>query len=94
MKEKIKDIVEQYRVLHASEYKQMCDYIEDQRKKLADQEHGGGSGDMHALMEIPVTLNQMLIEELDVDERQEFARLENRKWFAKTFKEFSLPDNV
>lgn len=94
MKNKITQIVEDYRTKYPLEYKQVCDYLEQQRKKLDNQEYGNGKGELSALMEIPWTLHKMIEAELSLEERQEFSRLENKKWFAKTFKEFALPTNV
>lgn len=94
MHEKITNIVEDYIKQKPDDYLAVCDYIEQQRKKLQDSQHGQGEGGYSALYEIPAELHERLMKELDPEERQEFSNLDHKKWFANTFPQFRLPDEV
>lgn len=55
--------------------------------------------EMRALFEIPVELSEMLIMGLSEDEMEWFKaggadRKEGARWFAQTFKAFTLPEKV
>ena len=94
MYEKITEIVEQYIQDKPEDYRAVCDYVASQRKKLADDKHGQGEGGYSALYEVPAELHEILTKALDPEEKQEFSRLEHKKWFANKFPEFKLPDEV
>ena len=94
MYEKITDIVERYITEKPEDYQAVCDYVAQQRKKLKDELHGQGDGGYSALYEVPAELHERFQKELDPEERQEFSRLEHKKWFANTFPQFRLPDEV
>jgi len=94
MYDKITKIVEDYIEQKPEEYQAVCDYVEQQRKKLKDAQHGQGEGGYSALYEIPAELHEKITTTLDPEERQEFTRLEHKKWFANSFPQFRLPDEV
>jgi hypothetical protein len=94
MYEKITQIVEDYIAKKPEEYAQVVEQIEQRRKALKDQQFGQGEGGYSALYELPEDIHNALNKELTPEERQEFARLEHRKWFANTFPQFRLPDEV
>lgn len=58
-----------------------------------------GSPDTRALFEIPVDLHEMLVTNLSEEEMEWFKaggrdRKEGALWFAKTFKDFTLPNKI
>lgn len=99
-KKHIAHIVETYKKLNKAEYLTVCDGIRMQRDIHADKFASAklqGSPDMRALFEIPMTLNEMLINNLDEGEMEWFkaggtTRKEGARWFAKKFPEFRVPE--
>lgn len=93
MKDKIKEIVDTYILENSADYQAVCEYIIQNRKKLSDAQFGGGQG-YFAMYEIPEELNNKINQALSAEEQQEFAKLEHKKWFANSFPQFRLPDEV
>lgn len=98
----IKKIVEDYIKLYPGDYKIVKEGIEMQRKMLLDSEYGQASNtgsEMRALFEIPADLSEMFIMRLTEEEMEWFKaggpdRKQGGRWFAKTFKEFALPQKI
>lgn len=101
-KNHITQIVDDYKRLFPDDYQTVVDGIKMQREMLLDQKYGqaiGTGSDMRALFEIPQDLSEMLIMNLTEGEMEWFKaggsdRKEGGRWFAKTFKEFTLPQNI
>lgn len=98
----ITQIVNDYRRLFPEDYKTVCEGIALQRSLLLDDEFGvaqGTGSEMRALFEIPVDLSEMLIMQLSEEEMEWFKagggdRKQGARWFAKEFKEFTLPKKI
>lgn len=101
-KSHIIQIVNTYKKVFPEEYDICIRGIKAQRELHADKFGSAklqGAPDMRALFEIPVTLNEMLVNNLDEEEMEWFkAGGANRKqgafWFVKKFPEFSSPDTI
>lgn len=101
-KDHITQIVRNYIRLYPEDYETVKKGIEMQRHTLVDEEFGTAKGtgsDMRALFEIPVDLSEMLIMGLTPEEMEWFKaggpdRKEGARWFAKTFKAFTLPNKI
>lgn len=89
---RIKNLVEGYKILFPQEYIKACDAIIMQRQIQAD-EIGTVKGE-HAiervLHEIPEKLYMSLIKELSADELNYWKSKEGGRWFVKAFPMFSL----
>jgi hypothetical protein len=94
MYEKITQIVEDYIKKKPEEYARVIEQIDQRRKALKDQRFGQGEAGYSALYELPESIHTSINNTLSPEERQEFTRLEHRKWFANTFPQFRLPDEV
>lgn len=98
----IKAIVENYIRLYPNDFEIVKKGIRMQKGLLIDNEFGTAKGqgsEMRALFEIPLELSEMLIMGLDEGEMEWFKaggadRKEGARWFAKTFKDFTLPDKI
>ena len=92
---RIKNLVEGYKKLFPEEYKIACEAVIMQRHIQNDEfasvkgEHAAPSV-QRKLYEIPETLYMTLIKELDGDELNYWKSKEGGRWFADTFKQFSL----
>lgn len=101
-KKHITQIVDDYIRLFPEDFETVKKGIEMQRHALIDEDYGSAKGtgsDMRALFEIPVDLSEMFIMQLSEEEMEWFKaggkdRKEGAKWFANTFKAFTLPNNV
>lgn len=101
-KQHITAIVNNYIRLYPEDFQTVKDGIAMQRGALLDDEFGSAKGtgsDMRALFEIPVDLSEMLIMGLLPEEMEWFKaggldRKEGARWFARTFKAFTLPEHV
>lgn len=101
-KTRIREIVGNYKRLYPQDYTTVVEGIQMQRKLLLDDEFGrakGSGSDMRALFEIPVDLSEMLIMGLEPEEMEWFKaggtdRKQGARWFARTFKEFTLPSKI
>lgn len=96
----IKKIVEDYIKLFPEDYETVKKGVQMQREALIDEKYGTGVGsEMRALFEIPVDLSEMFIMNLTEEEMEWFKaggvdRKEGGRWFARTFKEFALPNHI
>jgi hypothetical protein len=93
-KQKIKRIVTSYALLNPDEYKLTRKAVEMKRKLLKDPKFGEGQGDMRALFEISETLSSDLIRNLDTEASNWFKSKDGGRWFARTFREFSLAEHI
>lgn len=94
MREKIKEIVDEYVSKNSSDYRAVCEYIVQKRKSLADSKFGIGENGYSAMYEIPEELHNLISKDISVEERQEFSKFEHKKWFANSFPQFRLPDEI
>lgn len=101
-KDHITQIVRNYIRLFPEDYEIVKKGIEMQRHALLDAKFGtarGTGSDMRALFEIPIDLSEMLIMGLTPEEMEWFKaggldRKEGARWFARTFKVFTLPSEI
>ena len=101
-KSHIKEIVKLYVKLNPQEFEDFKKGIEMMRQlKHDDYASASSMGSKHtrALFEMPVSLHEMLINNLSEDELEWFkAGGPNRKdgglWFARTFPAFRIPDKI
>lgn len=96
MREKISEVVEQYVSDPKNEenYRAVCEYIVQQRKKLLDSKIGDGGKGYYALFELPEELNAAIHKVLTPEEKSEWSKFEHKRWFANTYPQFRLPDEV
>lgn len=98
----ITKIVEDYKQLFPQDYETVVEGIRMQREMLLDQKFGTAlntGSEMRALFEIPADLSEMFIMQLTEEEMEWFKaggsdRKAGGRWFAKTFKEFTLPKEI
>lgn len=91
----IKQVVANYKTLHPEEYKIVCKGIDMKRKMNADEyARVDGSEDMRGLYEVSETLMNMLVRDLTLDQTNYLKTIAGGRWFAKTFREFSLPTHI
>lgn len=96
-KDKITEIVGTYIQLCPDEYFAFKESVEAKRDDMQDQKFGtvAHSGtEMRALFDMPVTLHELLVKQLDPDQLEWFKSKEGARWFASTFKVFMLPDYI
>lgn len=95
-KQKIIDAVAQYKQQFPEEYKKFVEQTIDRRKDLMNDfaEAKGKYALKRALIEMPETLHNIINDKLDVGEVTEFSAKEAVRWFARTYKEFALPDKI
>ena len=98
-KEAIKAAVRKYKNLFPEEYVEVCHAIRTRQEALYDSRFAKAEGvskdsDLRALYEIPETLNNMIINALDLEGLTWFSGKEPSRWFAKTFPEFRLPEQI
>lgn len=94
---KLTKIVNDYIGLFPEEYENFKYSIEDTRHQLIDTKFGTAKGtgsEMRALFEMPVTLNDMIVNGLNEAEISWFKTLEGGRWFANTFKVFMVPEHA
>jgi len=92
MKEKIEGIVEDYKTKHPDEYGAICEIVKDEHSKLKN--NLGDGGQIGAMFMVPETLQNMIDKELDVEETTLFKTKSYSKWFANSFPEFKLTDEL
>ena len=98
----IREIVRLYITLNPGEFSDFKKGIEMMRALKHDDYASAasmGSKDTRALFEMPVTLHEMLVNNLTEEELEWFkAGGPNRKdgglWFARTFPVFRIPDKI
>ena len=103
-KKHIKQIVENYIKVFPQEYEDFKYGMKAVRESLKDEEFGEAypdtSSGYRALYELPETLHTMFIKGLDDEEMLWLKtgvpsnRNQGGQWFAKTFKEFRIPEKV
>lgn len=101
-KNHITKIVDDYKRLFPDDYQTVVDGIKLQREMLLDKKFGialDTGSDMRALFEIPADLSEMFIMQLTEEEMEWFKaggldRKAGGRWFARTFKEFTLPQYI
>ena len=101
-KKHITDIVKLYVKLNPQEFEDFKKGVEMMRQMKYDDYASAanmGSKDTRALFEMPVTLSEMLINNLTEDEIEWFKaggfdRKQGALWFARTFPAFRIPDKV
>lgn len=89
---RIKNLVEGYKIFFPQEYEKVCDAIIMQRQVQAD-EFATLKGEhvvQRALYEISENLYSSFIKELTSEELEYFKTNEGGRWFAKEFPMFSL----
>lgn len=92
-KKKIESIVVKYKKLHNKEYKKFTKVI----KKIRDNKLAVVTGSEEIkkqISSIPLTLDDMLVKELELDELNWYESEEGLMWFSKTFKEFNVTNNI
>jgi len=93
MKTKIKQIVEQYKQLFPSEYKEVVILVAEKKLQnaLNDNKFGKIEGEIleRQLMEYPETLYNMIMMKLEDEEKIWFNSKKGALWFAKHYKEFN-----
>jgi hypothetical protein len=91
---KIRNAVTLYRQKFPEEYSATVDLVSKKKKDLLNK-YGSVSGD-HAieriLFEIPETLHNMFISNLDARQLLWFKTKGGARWFAKTFYQFALTE--
>jgi hypothetical protein len=95
-KQKIIDAVDQYKQQFPEEYKAFIAQTIERRKDLRSEfaEAKGKYALKRVLMEMPETLHNIINDKLDVGEVTEFSAKEAVIWFARTYKEFALPEKI
>lgn len=96
IKRKIKTLVALYRAEMPEEYGLLIRAVEMKRRMLHDPEYATLEGGRHnrALFEISETLSSRLIMGMEVKEIEWFKTIPGSRWFARTFREFSLPSEI
>lgn len=98
----IKKIVSEYIKLCPEEYTAFKEQMKTRRQEMVDEKFGQAKNTdsgMRALFEMPATLHEMLVHNLTQDQLEWFKKggengLEGGRWFANTFREFTLPKHV
>lgn len=94
-KNKIRSIVEAYKRDNAGEYKLFCKANETFKRTIRDDfATSGGQITGRMILETPEKLYLALLNELDTDELTFYKSSAGARWFAKTFKEFAVPDKI
>lgn len=96
IREKISEVVDQYVAdpKNKTNYEAVCEYIVQKRKTLIDSKMGEGESGYHALYELPTELNAAIHRVLTPEEKAEWSKMEHKRWFANTYPQFRLPDEV
>lgn len=91
----IKRIVDDYKRDYPEDYRLVVEGIAMKREMTRDEFASvEGSPDMRGLFEIPEVLVQNLIIGLDESTTTWWKTKEGGRWFARTFREFSLPYSI
>lgn len=93
-KQQIISTVAKYKKMFPEEYVLVVDAIRNKRAALFDERFGEApesGNDMRALYEIPETLNNLIVMDLDVDGLTWFSTKKASRWFALKYPEFTLP---
>lgn len=101
-KHTIRQIVQGYKLLYPDEYEAVVKMVREKRGLLADEKFGTdkSGGSQRGLFEIPELIHQSIVDLLSDDQLLWFktgTKLEPNaggRWFAKTFPEFALPNQI
>lgn len=96
MREKISAVVEQYvsDPKNENEYKAFLYQVDQERKKLRDSKLGAGDEGYHLITMVPSTITEAIGRVLTPEEKSEWTKFEHKRWFANTYPQFRLPDEV
>jgi hypothetical protein len=102
MKEKITNIIKDYRLLFGDEFKAFGQAMRTKQKEAKDKFGQIGKTDYieRKIWEMPVTLYEMFEKQLTEDEFNQFFRSQsnkltvNQKWFLKTYPVFKSPEKL
>lgn len=98
-KKHIKEIVQLYIKLNPGEFEDFKDGMKMVRATLKDEKFGSANAYTRALYEMPESLHEMLIMGLHEDEMVWLKagglnKKEGGLWFARTFKDFAIPNSI
>lgn len=95
-KNKIRGVVQLYVSLYPKEYQEFLKAIRIKKANQKDEyaRVKGSDAIERLLYEIPEVLFNLLLIKLEVGEQEELEALEGATWFAKTFKQFRIPEKV
>lgn len=95
-KRDLKRIVASYKLLHHEEYQLLVQAVVMKRKVLVDPKYATfeGSREHRALFEISEKLHELIVRGLQQEGLEWFKTIPGARWFANTFKEFTLPKYV
>lgn len=96
VQKRIKDIVDDYKILFADEYKLFVKQQIEVRKGNIGQyaEIKGDNMIERKLFDTPENLHAMFIETLNTEELTWFKSKDGGRWFAKYFKEFRASEKL
>lgn len=89
---KVRTAVADYQRMFPGEYRALMEEIERQKQNLESEmaELKGTHMLKRGLFTVSETLSIMIAKKLDQNEQSSFKELENQRWFAKEFPQFSL----
>lgn len=93
-KKKIQRVVAAFKKRYPDDYRMVTEAVKVKRSMTADQFARIEGTHMRALFEMPEDLHSDLVMALDPDEIVWFKTNEGGRWFASTFKEFSLAEAI
>ena len=97
IKQKVENIVSDYKKLFYSEYLAVCDIVIQKRKNTINdfgETLDPGSALGRQILEMPDTLHAIFNTRLTGEELKEFREKENQRWFAKRFGEFCVVNKL
>jgi hypothetical protein len=92
----IRDAVDLYKFEHKEEYRLVKEAIRMRRSLLKDPKYGQilDGADGRALSEYPDTLHAMIVAALSDEGLTWWKSKEGGRWFAQTYPEFALAENI
>ena len=95
----IKKVVDDYKLFFPDEYALVVEMIKGKKNTVDEFASVDGMFDGRVLYEIPETLSKMLTKNLVLDDLTwlksgGFNKKEGGRWFARTFREFSLAESI
>ena len=100
-KHTIRQIVEGYKLLYPDQYEAVCAMVREKRGLLADEKFAtSAGGSQRGLFEIPALIHDSIVDLLSDEQLLWFktgTKLnpnEGGRWFAKTFPEFRIADQI
>lgn len=95
--QRIKNLVETYKMGFPEEYRDACKVVE-QNRKLQNDEFASTNQELNTLQravyEIPETLLTVFIKNLSEDELRYLKSKEGARWFARALPQFSLAHKI